>query len=181
LGPIGSPRQASLAARALASCTDEELDGLLQGGPLPRLRERLTHLAESQRYEEAARLRDRIEALENVVDRLRRLGRLRALELCLIAPAVEPGWQKAFFVSGGAVRAVRSLPPSPGARLEIDAGIALCQSADELEEALTAGQAEDLMLLHGFIRRPPPELAVLPLDAGTIADHLSGRRLPRAA
>jgi len=181
IGPIGSRRQASLAARALASCTDKELDALLEGGPLPRLHARLTHLAERQRYEEAARLRDRIEALEHVVERLRRLDRLRRLEACLIAPTVEPGRQKAFFVSGGAIRAVRTLPPGPGARLEVEAGIALCRSAEELDEALTPAQAEDLMLLHGFIRRPPPELAVLPLDAGRIAEHLSGRRLPRAA
>jgi DNA polymerase-3 subunit epsilon len=145
------------------------------------LRERLTYLAESQRYEQAARLRDRIEALENVVERLRRLERLRALELCLIAPAVEPGWQKAFFVSGGAVQTVRSLPPGAGARLEVEAGIALCRSIDEFDEALTAGQAEDLMLLQRFIRRPPPELAVLPLDTERIAEHLSGKRLSRAA
>ena len=181
LGPIGSRRQASLAARALASCTDAELDGLLQGGPLPRLRARLDHLSESQRYEEAARLRDRIDALEKVVERLRRLDRLRRLELCLIAPAVEPGWQKAFFVSGGAVHAVRPLPPGAGARIEIEAGIALCRSAAEPEDTLTAAEAEDLMLLHGFIRRPPPELAVLPLDPERIAEHLGRRRLPRAA
>jgi DNA polymerase-3 subunit epsilon len=182
LGPIGSRRQASLAARALASCTDAELDGLLHGGPLPRLRARLTHLAESLRYEEAARLRDRIEALENVVERLRRLDRLRKLELCLIAPAVEPGWQKALFVSAGAVRAVRFLPPGAGARLEIEAGIALCRAAPErTDDPLTAEQADDLLLLAGFIRRPPPELAVLPLDAERITDHLGARRLPRAA
>ena len=126
-------------------------------------------------------MRDRIDALEKVVERLRRLDRLRRLELCLIAPAVEPGWQKAFFVSGGAVRAVRPLPPGAGARIEIEAGIALCRSAGEPDDTLTAGEAEDLMLLHGFIRRPPPELAVLPLDAERIAEHLSGRRLPRAA
>jgi DNA polymerase-3 subunit epsilon len=182
LGPIGGRRQASLAARALASCTDAELDGLLQGGPLPRLRARLSHLAESLRYEEAARLRDRIEALENVVERLCRFDRLRKLELCLIAPAVEPGWQKAFFVSGGALRAVRSLPPGAGARLEIEAGIALCRAAPErTDEPLTAEQAEDLLLLAGFIRRPPPELAVLRLDAEWITDHLKDRHLPRAA
>jgi len=169
VGPIGSRRQASLAARALGSCTDAELDDLLQGGPLPRLRARLHHLAESQRYEEAARLRDRIEALEKIVERLRRLDRLRKIELCLVAPAVEPGWRKAFFVSGGAVRAVRPIPPGPGSRIEIEAGIAACRSSEQHDEALTAGQAEDLMLLHGFIRRPPPELAVLPLDADRIA------------
>jgi DNA polymerase III epsilon subunit family exonuclease len=167
LGPIGSRRQASLVARALALSTTEELDRLLQDGPLPRLRARLTHLAENLRYEEAARLRDRIEALEHLIDRLRRLERLRSLEVCLIAPALEPGWRKAFFVCGGAVCAVRTLPPGSGARLEINAGLALCRQAREAApDTLTAQQAEDLMLLDGFIRRPPPELSVLPLDAG---------------
>jgi DNA polymerase-3 subunit epsilon len=180
LGPIGSRRQASLAARALASCTDEELDGLLENGPLPRLRARLAHLSKSQRYEEAGRLRDRIEALEHIVERLQRLERLRRLELCLIAPAVEPDRRKAFFVSGGAIRAVRTLPPGPGAQLEIEAGLALCRSADDLDEALTPAEADDLMLLHGFIRRPPPELAVLPLDSERIAEHLGTRLRPAA-
>ena len=101
LGPIPSRRRASLAARALSSCTEEELDCLLQGGPLPRLRARLARLAETQRYEEAARLRDRVEALEQLVKRLRSLERLRKLEVCLIAPMTEPGWQKAFFVCAG--------------------------------------------------------------------------------
>jgi len=180
LGPIGSRRQASLAARALAASSDEELGALLQGGPFPRLRARLAHLADTQRYEEAGRLRDRIEALEHIVERLRRLERLRTLEACLLAPAVEPNRRKAFFLSGGAIRAVRTLPPGLGARLEVEAGIALCRSADELDEALTPAQAEDLMLLHGFIRRPPPELTVLPLEADRIVDHLGGT-LSRAA
>jgi DNA polymerase-3 subunit epsilon len=182
LGPISSRRQASLAARALASSTAEELDGLLQDGPLPRLQARLSHLAESLRYEEAARLRDRIEALEHVVERLRRLERLRGLELCLVAPAIEPGWRKAFFVCGGRVCTVRPLPPGPGARLEVGAGLAICQAAREpAGGALSPEQAEDLLLLDGFIRRPPPELAVLPLDAGRIAEHLAARPVERAA
>ena len=182
LGPITSRRRASLAARALASGTAKELDGLLEGGPLPRLRTRLSHLAENLRYEEAARLRDRIDALEHVLERLRRLERLRTLELCLIAPAIEPGRRKAFFVCGGGVCAVRSLPPGAGATLEIEAGLALCWVARErVGEALTPEQAEDLLLLDGFVRRPPPELAVLPLDVERITAHLRGRRFPRAA
>ena len=181
LGPIGSRRQASLAARALASCTEAELDDLLRDGPLPRLRERLTHLAESLRYEEAARLRDRIEALEHVVDRLRRLEALGGRGLCLLAPALDPGWHRAFFVSEGAVRAVRSLPPGGGARLEIEAGLALCSSAQRGTEPLTPEEAEDLLLIDGFVRRPPPELAVLPLDADRIAAHLARHDLARAA
>jgi DNA polymerase-3 subunit epsilon len=163
LGPIASRRRAALAARALASATADELEALMAGGPLPRLQARLSHLAEHLRYEEAARLRDRIEALEHVVERLRRLERLRRMELCLIAPATEPGWRKAFFVSGG-VCAVRSLPPGAGARLEVYAGLALCRAAREpAGVTLTPEQAEDLLLIDGFVRRPPPELAVLRL------------------
>ena len=162
LGPLTSRRQASLAARALAFSTAEERERLLEGAPLRRLRERLAYLSESLRYEEAARLRDRLEALERVIDRLRRLAELRELEACLIAPAAEPAWRKAFFVAGGEVRAVRSLPPGAGARLELAAGAAVCSPSAE-REPLTPEQAEELLLLDGFIRRPPPELSVLPL------------------
>ena len=157
LGPIASRRRAALAARALASSTAEELDRLLDDGPLPRLRERLSHLAGNLRYEEAARLRDRIEALEHVIERMRRLERLRRLELCLIAPASEPGWQKAFFVCGGGACIVRSLPPGGGARLEIDAALARCRTTRApAGELLTAEQAEDLLLLDGFVCRSTP-------------------------
>jgi DNA polymerase III subunit epsilon len=154
LGPIASRRRAALAARALASSTAEELDALLQGGPLPRLRARLSDLAESLRYEEAARLRDRVEALEDVIDRLRRLEALRTLELCLVVPAVEPGREKVFVVRGGRVR---------------DRGVELAGECSTAEDPLSPEQAEDLLLIDGFISRPPPELTVLPLDyaAGT--------------
>jgi DNA polymerase III epsilon subunit-like protein len=171
LGPIGSRRRAALAARALASATDEELATLLEGGPLPRLRDRLSHLAESLRYEEAARLRDRIEALEHVVERLSRLRRLRALRACLVTPAGQPGWRTGFFVAGGLVRAVRSLPPGAGALLELEAGLACC-AAEEDDDLLTAEQAEELLLVGGFVRRPPPELVVLPLERERIAAYL---------
>jgi DNA polymerase III subunit epsilon len=182
LGPIGSRRRASLAARALATSTDEELDRLLAGGPLLRLRARLADLAESLRYEEAARLRDRIEALEHLVERLRRLERLRELEACLLTPSVEPDRRKAFFVSRGQVRAVRLLGPGPEARLEIEAGLAVCRAAGERHgELLTPEQAEDLLLIDGFVRRPPPELVVLPLDADRIAAHVLSKRLRPAA
>src|SRR5215213_8071652 len=171
LGPLTSRRQASLAARALSLAYAEELDRLLDGGPLPRLRERLAHLAEELRFEEAARLRDRIEALERVVERLSRLRRLRGLDACLIAPAAVDGWRTGFFVGAGAVRSQRPLPPGPGARLEVEVGLAAC-TASRPEDPLSAEEAENLLLLDGFIRRPPPELAVLPLDADAIAAHL---------
>jgi DNA polymerase III subunit epsilon len=167
LGPIASRRQASLAARALAASTADELDGLLQGGPLPRLRARLSDLAESLRYEEAARLRDRVEALEDVLERLRRLERLRTLELCLIAPVAEPGRQKVFVVRGGRVS---------GGEVE------LAEGRVTPEDALTPDQAEDLLLIDGFLHRPPPELTVLPLaDVIGYSEAGSTNRYPAAS
>ena len=182
LGPIGSRRKASLAARALALSTPDELERLLEGGPLPRLRARLSHLAENLRYEEAARLRDRVEALEQVIERLSRLEDLRRLERCLLAPAIEPGRQKAFFVCAGELCAAWSLPPGAEAELEVRLALTRCDEArTRVREALTYEQAEDLLLIDGFVRRPPPELAVLPLDADRILERLRERPLPRAA
>jgi DNA polymerase-3 subunit epsilon len=182
LGPIPSRRRAALAARALAAAAPEERELLLEGGPLPRFRQRLAQLAEDFRYEEAARLRDRIDALEHVVERLRRLAQLRTLERCLIVPALEPGWERAFFVCGGRICTVRSLPPGAAiARLETDNALALCRAAGaSASGALTPEQAEDLLLVGGFVRRPPPELALLPLQREQIWAYL-GRTRSEAA
>jgi DNA polymerase III subunit epsilon len=163
LGPIRSRRQAELAARALAGASDEELAGLLGlGGPLPRLRAKLRDLSDSLRYEDAARLRDRIDALERVVAHLRRLQRLRALELCILAPAIQPGMRRAFFLAGGRIQAVRTLPPGAGGRIELEAGVA---SARACALELDADAVDELLLVASFLQRPPPELEVRPLTA----------------
>src|SRR5207302_732610 len=89
-------RPAVEAALALASASATELAGLPHGEEsLSRLRRKLRDLADCLRYEDAARLRDRIAALEHVLDDLRELDRLRARELCVLVPAVEPGWMRA--------------------------------------------------------------------------------------
>jgi DNA polymerase III epsilon subunit family exonuclease len=174
VGPIGSRRQAALAARALVGATPEELELLLAGGPLPRLRQRLADLAECFRYEEAARLRDRLKALEHVLERLRRLDDLHKMDACLIAPALTPGWRKAFFVRAGALCAIRPLPPGPGARLEINAGLTIARHIPREREPLTGEQAENMLLLGSFIRRPPPELTVIPLNGEHLSSQVTG-------
>ena len=158
LGPIRSRTLARLAARALEGATEEELAD--PGLALPRLRAKVRALAESLRYEDAGRMRDRVEALERVVAELRRLERLRRASCCLVAPAVDPGFTRAVFVCGGRVAAVRSLPPGAGARLEVEAGLALCRHGGP---SLEPEAADELLLVGSFLRRPPPELAVTPL------------------
>jgi DNA polymerase-3 subunit epsilon len=158
LGPIRSRRRAELAARALAGATAGELALLSSGGPLPRLRAKLRDLSDSLRYEDAARLRDRISALERVVAGLAELERLRAAEVCVLVPALEDGSRKAFFVAHGRVAAARTLPPGPGAALELDSGLAEARAAGA---SLSPEDADELLLVGSFLRKPPPELRVV--------------------
>jgi hypothetical protein len=165
-GPIRSRRRAELAARALDGASAVELDALLLGGPLPRLRARLRDLSDCLRYEDAARLRDRIAALEHVVRNLVELEQLRAAELCLLVPAVDERLLRAFFVAAGRLADIRTLPRGGGAIVEIEAGLRAARAANA---SLAPEHADELLLVGAFLRRPPPELIVLPLDAARIA------------
>src|SRR5687767_2678386 len=65
LGPIRSRNRARLAARAL-----DGFDGDEPADALPALRAKLRRLARDLRFEDAARVRDRLAALEEVVERI---------------------------------------------------------------------------------------------------------------
>jgi hypothetical protein len=110
-------------------------------------------------------MRDRIDALESIVRTLRRLERLRRARLCVLVPASTAGFVTAVFVAAGRVAATRTLPPGPGARVEIEAGLAAARTA---EPSLAVEDADELQLIGTFLRRPPPELRVAPLEADAI-------------
>ncbi len=153
LGPIRSRKRAQLAARALRNATEFE-------GAVPELRARLAKLSRDLRFEDAGRLRDRLAALESVQSELARLDRLRGVELCMLAPALEEGWKRAFFVAGGRVVDTRTLPPGDGAKLEWQAGL---RAVERAEVTYAPEAADELLLVYSFLRRPPPELEVVPL------------------
>ena len=157
-GPIASKRRAQLAARALDDYGREDIAAVL-----PPLRAKLRRLARDLRFEDAARLRDRVAALEAVVARVEELDRLRSDELCVLAPAREPGFWRAFVVVGGRVTAT-TIPRGEG-RLEIQACVA---AAAATETSLTPEDAADLLVVSGFVRRPPPELRIVPLRLAEI-------------
>jgi DNA polymerase III epsilon subunit family exonuclease len=159
-GPIASKRRAQLAARALGDFDGDDL-----AAALPALRARLPRLARALRFEDAARLRDRIGALEEVAARVAELDRLRSEEVCLLAPAREPAFWRAFFVVGGRVTA-RTIPRGAAGRLEIDAGLAASARG---ELSLAPKDAADLLVVAGYLRKPPPELRVVGLRAAEIA------------
>ncbi len=163
LGPIRSRRTAQLAARALLP---DDLER--PAAALPRLRRRLAELADARRFEEAARLRDRIAALERVVHELQRSSRAHALARCLLVPAAEPRHVRAYFVAGGAIAAERTLPPGGGGALEVEAGLAAARRAAGPRNGLGIGSLDELLLVGTFLQRPPPELRSTPLDREAI-------------
>jgi DNA polymerase III epsilon subunit family exonuclease len=160
LGPITSRNRARAAARAL-----EGFEGDDPAGALPALRAKLRRLARDLRFEDAARVRDRLAALEGVVDRIAELRRLREARVCLLAPALEPGFRRAFFVVGGRLASVRTLPAGAAGRLELRAGLA---EASLAAASYAPEHADELLVVSGFLRRPGPELRVVPLDSAEI-------------
>jgi DNA polymerase III subunit epsilon len=156
VGPLRSRRTAQLAARVLSP------DELAQPETaLPRLQRRLQELSDARRFEDAGRLRDRLAALERVCRELKRLDRVRRLECCVLVPADDEGYVRAFFVAGGRVAAERTFPPGGGAALEVEAGLAAARRPGELD-------LDELLLVDSFLRRPPPELRVAPLGRDAI-------------
>ncbi len=160
VGPLKSRARARLAARALRAEEAEQPELAL-----PRLRARLRDLADCRRFEDAARLRDRLSALEDVVRTMQRLERLRRTRCCLIAPSAEP-------VANGRIADVRTLA-SP---LEVEAGLAACELPAPCD--VEPHEIDELLLIGTFLRRPPPELRVAPLDAEQILKQVAA--LPRA-
>jgi DNA polymerase III epsilon subunit family exonuclease len=173
LGPLKSRRRAELAVRALAGASPEELDGLAAGAPLMRVRARLRALADAQRYEDAARMRDRLQALEAAIADLAELERLRRLEACILVPAIEPGFLTAFFVAGGRIAVTRRVPRHGGAGVEVETGLAEARRS-AAHPSVEPEDADVLLTLAGFLRRPPPELSVLPLDRARIVAACTG-------
>ena len=158
-GPIPSKRRAQLAARAL-----DDYDGDDLSGALPPLRARLKRLARDLRFEDAARLRDRVAALEEVAARVDELERLRAQELCILAPARERAFWRVFVVARGRVVA-RSVPRGAGGRLELQSCLAAASSGDV---SLASEDAADLLVVAGVLRRPAPELRIARLELSEI-------------
>jgi len=157
LGPIKSRRLAQRAARALAGHEGDQL-----APALAPLRTKLRRLAADLRFEDAGRLRDRLRALEAVVRWLDELEQLRTLRICVLAPAVEDGFRRAFFVTGGRITSIRTLLPGEAGRVELEAGMA---EAARVAPSRSPEDLDELLVVGSFLRKPPPELRAIPLDA----------------
>jgi hypothetical protein len=75
-------------------------------------------------------------------------------------PDVRDGWRRAYVIAKGRVVASRTLPPGAGALVEADA---LLRAALAAEPSSAQDTLDELRLVETFLRRPPPELDVVPL------------------
>jgi DNA polymerase-3 subunit epsilon len=168
-----------LSGRALARRAARALDGHASDEPaaaLPSLRVRLRRLVTDQRFEDAARLRDRIAALEEAVASLEELDRLRALRACVVVPSHERGFVRAYAICGGRVASARLVPLGGGAAAE---AAALVADAVATPASCAPEDADELRVIGSFLRRPPPELRVASLELDEIGALVA--RLPLAA
>jgi DNA polymerase III epsilon subunit family exonuclease len=170
-GPLPGRSLARRAARALDGHASEDLEAAL-----PALRMRLRRCGQELRFEDAARIRDRLAALDQVVGELIELDRLRALRACVVVPAREPGFVRAHAIAAGRVAAVRPIPRGPGAAHE---AAALVAEAGRATSSRAPEDADELRLVGSFLRRPAPELRVAALDAAAICALVDG--IPLAA
>jgi DNA polymerase III epsilon subunit family exonuclease len=171
IGPIKSRRRAALAARALEGVEWETVDDAI-----PALRAKLKRLARDLRFEDAARLRDRIEALEAVARELARLKRLRELHLCVVVPGEQAGTRRGFFVAKGQVVCARPYIGTQGP--EWQAGLAAVGRAQPTYEPEAA---DELLAIAAALQRPPPELEIVPLlQSGSWTQSSAHVRSPTA-
>ena len=127
------------------------------GAEAVRVNAKLGRASAQLRFEDAARLRDRIDALEEISVELARLQRLRELTVCLVVPAADGG-RRAFYVAKGQVVCTR--PYTGPAGLEWEAALSRIRQASP---TLSPEAADDLMVVAAFLRRPGPELEVVAL------------------
>jgi len=170
-GPLARKGIARNAARALDGHQSDDL-----GAALGPLHARLRRLARDQRFEDAARLRDRVSALEEAIADLRELQRLRGLRGCVVVPAGRPGFVRAYAIAGGRVAAERLVPHGAAGLVE---AAALVAEATRVSSSRAPEDADELRLVASFLRRPPPELRVGALEPDAIRALAEG--LPLAA
>ena len=165
LGPIKSRRRAELrrprarrARRRRSSTASPRVRRSRGSAPA------CASLAEAQRYEDAARLRDRLQALEAAIADLAELDRLRATGGLRPRPGGRAGVPDA--PSSWPADGSRHAPRAAPRRRRRSRSRRASRRRAGLRRSLSfePEDADELLSSPAFLRRPPPELSVLPLD-----------------
>jgi DNA polymerase-3 subunit epsilon len=145
--------------------------------PSSALRMRLCALRDQQRYEEAARARDQLAALERaqrVLGRLQRCGRRSGV---LLAPDRDDRFVQAFAVARGRVVARRRLPRAGDARLEVAPLLVAMEAGMHGRWApFSPIEAQQARIVAAAFARPGLTVQAIPSGPALPASAIAGRR-----
>lgn len=188
--PVGGCHGATPGGQDIAAYARRADDAraVLRGSddtPLQILLERLDQLAAQELFENAARLRDRLTATIEALDRCQRLTALaRIAELIAAAPDGRGGWELAVIRHGrlaSAGRAVRGVPPMPVA----EALAAAAETVVAGEGPLRGAAHEETALIYRWLIRGDTRIVCatsgFALPAATAGSWLQWREQARAA
>ena len=82
----------------------------------------------------------------------------------MLAPAREPAFWRAFFVVRGRV-VPRTIPRGAAGTLEVGSALATAAAG---ETSFAPEDAQELLVVSGVLRRPPPEVRIVRLDGAEI-------------
>jgi DNA polymerase III subunit epsilon len=146
------------------------LTGDPQDAPVRALRARMCALRDQLRYEEAASVRDQLDALDATRRALERLRRARRHRGVLLAADLDPRFVQAFACAGGRVVARRRLPRAGDGALEIAALLRALEAAGAGEEPLEPAEADAAGVLAAAFARPGRLVRAVPgADASRVA------------
>ena len=131
------------------------------GALLDELVARRDALAEDLRFEDAARLRDRIRELEHVVGVQRRLEAVAERNLAIVAPSARPGAGELFLIHGG--RLAHQLTVV-GAVRRAALARALERTFAARPAPVTRASVDEMHLLDGWLRRHTERLAIVQVN-----------------
>jgi DNA polymerase III subunit epsilon len=179
LGRCAAPCRGGQAADEHAAAVESAagwLAGRSRDDPLSGIRQRMAALSEQRRFEQAAELRDQLDALESVRRSLARLDRAAARRGVVLAADLDDRFVQAFACAGGRVVARRRVPRAGDGSLELAPLVTALPPADARPRGpLAADQADVAHLIAAAFARPGRDIAAVSL--GNEDRHGAARRI----
>jgi DNA polymerase-3 subunit epsilon len=151
------------------------------GGAAAGLRLRMAAHAADRRFEEAAELRDRLDALDSVGRRLARLRNAAKRSGVLLAADIDDRFVQAFACAGGRVVGRRRLPRAGDAMLEAEPlAAALREALVQPPATLAADQADAATVVTAAFARPGRDVVAVPITQDAISGAASAVAARRA-
>jgi excinuclease ABC subunit C len=159
------------AARAFLDGRDDTV--------LRRMENEMSEAAAAQAYERAAALRDKLDVLRWLCDRLAWLQKARREHTFVYPLTGEDGRTLWFLVHRGRVRATVIAPSDAATRRAARAVIEQVFDRDDESSATPADQVDSIMLVAGWFRKRPEERERLLSPSGALAHCEAGTALSR--